>query len=393
MKSKAPLKKSVVTARELSPYDRMLLEMVQSLGGFNNAHAHIDRADTLADEYLRHINTTPLEASSLPLSVKQNLTGDLHRGLAYTEDDLRERMTRVITRLISYGTTRLSTCIDATSDIAEEGLLAFRVALELKKQFAGQIKIEIGPNPIFGFKTGSGRWEIFVEAAKKADFISALPEKDDFIDLQNQDGKVGFRKHLRMVVDLGCELQKEVHIHLDQANDPREAGTETLVEGLRWIDQPRITDHSGPTIWAIHMISPSAYSEDRFSRLVDGLLELNIGLIVCPTAAISMRQLRPINSPTHNSMARVLELCKRKVPIRIGSDNICDVFVPQGDGDMLTEIKVGGHAVRFAIPYVWAKLAAGVSLNEVDRATVGRVLYQDRKAFYGIDPGWTPAVD
>ena len=38
------------------------------------------------------------------------------------------------------------------------------------------------------------------------------------------------------------------------------------------------------------------------------------------------------------SIARVAELIKAKVPLRIGTDNISDVFVPQGDGDMLTEI-------------------------------------------------------
>lgn len=393
MKEKALLKNTMIAARNLSPYDQMLLEDVQSLGGFNNAHAHIDRADTLEDKYLRHINTTSLEASSLPLSVKQNLTGNLHKGLAYTEQDLRERMARVITRLIGYGTTRLATCIDATNDIGEDGLLAIRVTLELKEQFADQIKIEIGPNPIFGFKKGSGRWEVFKEAAKKSDFLSALPEKDDFIDPNEQDGKVGFRTHMRMVMELGCELKKEVHVHLDQANDPNEIGTETLIEGLRWIDQPQIPDHQGPTVWIIHMISPSGYTEERFNKLIDSLLKFNIGVIVCPTAAISMRQLRPFNSPIHNSIARILELCKQKVPILLGSDNICDVFVPQCDGDMLTEIKMGGHAVRFAIPYVWAKLGAGVPLNEVDRATVGRVLHQDRKTFYGINPRWIPAVE
>lgn len=388
MKSKAPLKKSIATVRNLSPYDQMLLEAVQLQGGFNNAHAHIDRADTLDDKYLRHINTTPLEASSLPLAVKQNLTGDLHRGIAYTEDDLRERMSRVITRLISYGTTRLATCIDATSGIAENGLLAIRVASELKESFADQIKIEIGPNPIFGFKEGTGRWEIFVEAAKISDFLSALPEKDDFADPHIRDGRIGFHMHTRRVLELGCELKKEVYLHLDQANDPNETGTETLIRGLKWIDQPQIPDHKGPTVWVIHMISPSGYTEDRFNQLVDGLLELNIGVIVCPTAAVSMRQLRPIFSPTHNSIARVLELCKRKVPVLIGSDNICDVFVPQSDGDMLTELKMVGHAVRFAIPHVWAKLAAGVSLNQVDIATIGRVLYQDKKVFFSIDKSW-----
>lgn len=394
MENKAPLnRKSIVTARTLSPYDRMLLKAVQDLGGFSNIHAHLDRADTLDDRYLRHINTTPLEASSLPLSVKQNLTGDLHRGFAYTEEDLLQRMTAVIKRLIRFGTTSLTTCIDTTGDIEENGLLAFQTALKLKDLFADQISIRVGPNPIFGFKEESGRWEIFAEAARLADFLSALPEKDDYTGLSERDGKVGFRNHIRMVMELGCELEKEVHLHLDQANDPSEAGTETLIEALQWIDQPEIPGHRGPTVWVIHMISPSAYNEERFRRLIDGLLEHNIGVIVCPSAAISMRQFRPVDGPTHNSIARVLELCKQKVPVRIGTDNICDVFVPQSDGDMLTETKLLGHATRFAIPYVWAKLAAGVSLNEVDRATIGRVLYEDRKAFSRLDPGWIPAVD
>ena len=196
-----------------------------------------------------------------------------------------------------------------------------------------------------------------------------------------------------MVMELGCELGKEVHLHLDQANDPTEVGTETLIQGLKWMDQPKIPDHSGPSVWIIHMISPSAYDEMRFRRLIDSLLELNLGVIVCPTAAISMRQLRPIETATHNCIARLSELCKHKIPVLLGSDNICDVFVPQSDGDMLTEIKMGGHAIRFAPPYVWAKLAAGVPLNEVDRATIGEVLYQDRKTFFGVDPKWQPAVD
>gem|GEM_PF-368276 len=390
---KAPLQRNILLPRLLSPYDKMLLETVQQYGGFFNAHGHLDRADTLDDIYLSHINTTPLEASILPLSVKQNLTGDLHRGPAYTADDLRQRMTKTLERLIAYGTTGFATCVDATPDIKENGMLAIRTALELKQEFADRLKLHIAPNPIFGFKEGSPRWEVFKEAAKLCDYLSALPEKDDFSDPRDRDGKIGYRGHLRRVIELACELKKEVHVHLDQANDPTEHGTETLVEALRWLDQPRIEGHTGPTVWAIHSISPAAYDENRFARLIDGLLEFNVGIIVCPTAAISMRQLRPIQSPAHNSIARVLELIKKKVPVQLGSDNICDVFVPQGDGDMLTEVKMGGHSLRLATTSVWAKLAAGIAPNEVDRATVGRALWEDRKAYKRVDPSWEPAIE
>ena len=268
-------------------------------------------------------------------------------------------------------------------------MLAIRVAQELKEKYAPTFNLRIAPNPIFGFKEGSDRWDVFKRAAAQSDFVSALPEKDEYVDVVRRDGKVGFRRHIRMVLELACELQKEVHLHLDQANDPTEVGTETLIEGLKWLDQPKIPNHKGPSVWVIHMISPTGYSEKRFDCLVDQLLEFNVGVIVCPSAAISMRQLRPISAPVHNSIARLLVLCHRKVPVRLGTDNICDVFVPQSDGDMLTEVKLAGHAERFAIPHVWAKLAAGVSLNEVDRDAIGRVLYQDRKVYAIHNPNWS----
>ncbi len=393
IREKAPLQSNIIISRPLSPYDQLILGLVQEKGGFVNAHTHLCRADTLLDIYLSHINTTPLEASFYPLKVKQNLTGDLHRGKAYTEDDLRERMSRVIKRLIAYGTTGIASCIDVSPDIKEEGLLAFRIAQEIQRQFAGQIAIKLAPNPIFGFKEGSGRWEVFKEAAKQADFLSALPEKDEYFDPAKRDGKIGYRAHLRKVMELACELGKEVHFHLDQANDPREKGVKTLIEGLRWLDKPVIPNQTQPTVWIIHAISPSAYPEKEFSELVQGLLEHNIGVIVCPTAAISMRQLRPISAPTHNCIARVLELIKCRVPVLIGTDNIADVFVPQSDGDMLTEIKVLGNAILFSTPLVMAILATAYCLNEVDLATVGQALYQERKVFQEIDSNWESAVD
>lgn len=383
----------------LSYYDEELLRAVADLGGFYNAHAHLDRAYTLQSEYLAHANTTPLEASTLPLSVKQNLVGKLHLGAAYMEEDLRRRMRRALEFQYALGTRRVDSCIDASPDIAEDGLLAIRVALELKKEFSGRLDVRIGPNAIFGFKEGTRRWSIYEEAARRSDFLCALPEKDHFSFLDARDGKIGFRRHIAKVITLGAELGKRVDLHIDQANDPDERGTEILLEGLgnnpvdSWIDAPKMPDGS-PGLRVIHMISPSAYFEDRFARLLEGLLAHNIGVVVCPTAAISMLQIRALSAPLHSSIARVLELAKKKVPVFLGSDNVCDVFVPQGDGDMLTEIKMAGHAVRLAPPHIWAKIAAGMPLDDVDRARIGDTLYQARKKFRDdYDSSWRAAVE
>jgi cytosine deaminase len=393
---RAPRRPALVRNLDLLPwYDREFLRLTEIFGGIYNAHAHLDRAYTLEDKFLRHIGTTPLEASNLPLSVKQNLVGDLHKGEAYTEESLRERLRYALDRQIAYGVTRIDTNIDATPDLPENGLLAIRVAREVKAEYSGRIAMRIAPTPIFGFKPDEkfkrSRWEVFKEAAKMCDYISLLPEKDDYRKGEDPDGRVGFKHHIRMGVELACELNKEVQFHLDQMNIPDEQGTERMLDMLEGLDQPKID--SGPTVWIIHMISPSAYSEKRFARLVDRLLELRVGIIICPSAALSMRQLRSIEAPTHNSIARALELSKRKVPVRLGTDNIADVFVPQADGDMLTEIKMGGVGLRLNSPSIWSKLASGKGLNNVDIAGISRTLDEEARANRKIGPaGWEPAV-
>lgn len=378
----------------LPPWDAMFLDAASSYGGLFNAHTHLDRAWTLGAEFLDHIQTTPLDASTASLTVKQHMAGDLHRGLAYTERNLFERMRNVIEYLISRGTTTIHTCIDASPDLPEDGLLAIRIISELKEEFKSRVTIFFGPNPIFGFK--DDRWETFVEAAKLADFLSALPEKSevDVNNLSDRDGRIGFMQHLSRVLRLAADLKKPIQFHVDQANDPTERGAERLIESLDMLEYDVLEYflEGEPKVWAVHVISPSAYPEDRFKTLLLNLKRLNVGVIVCPSAAVSMRQLRPILTPTHNSIARMLEMILAGIPIRLGSDNIGDVFVPEGDGDMLTESKIGAHAVRSHNPHLWAKLAAGTRLTSVDLDGVSEGLFRDREAFKGIAPDWQASI-
>lgn len=382
----------------LTWYEQTILAEVRRHGGFFNAHAHLDRAHTLQGKYLAHIGTSPIEASNLPLSVKQNLVGDLHRGEGYTAASLEQRMCYAIERQIAFGVTRIDTNIDATPDLPEDGLLAINIALKLKAEYAKRgIDIHIAPTPIFGFKADAqdvrSRWDVFAEAVKRCDYISLLPEKDDGISILGRSGKYGFKTHIRAGLELAAEFGMEAQFHLDQMNLPGERGTERMLEVLEVVEQPKLKN-GAPAIWIVHMISPSAYDEERFARLMDKLLEFNVGVIICPSAALSMRQLRSVESPLHNSIARLLELIKMGIPVRLGTDNIEDVFVPMCNGDMLVEIMQAASSLRIALPSLWAKLAAGVRPNNVDIHHVGRILHEDRKACTKVAPaGWHPAIE
>jgi cytosine/adenosine deaminase-related metal-dependent hydrolase len=354
-------------------------EMVRAMGGWLNAHTHLDRANTFAPEFLQHANIDPMGAAGLSLPVKQILVGELHKGLAYRPDSLYARMRAELERMAAAGVREVTSFIDATPDI---GLVAIEQAARLRDEFRGRLTFKIAVSPIFGFKNPTlnpDRWETYRQAAEIADVLGGLPAKD------RAEGRVGFDGHVRLVLELAHRLRKPAHFQVDQDNDPREDETEQLVQAVRWLGAPEVPDEVGPTVWAVHAISPSCYDEARFQRLVENLVRYNVGVICCPTAALSMFQLRPLLAPVHNSIARILEMLAAGVTVRIGTDNIGDIFLPNGDGSVRSEVWVAATALRFYHTMVWAKLGAGVPLNEGDREWIRQALQRACDAWAALD--------
>jgi len=338
---------------------------VEKYGGFINAHSHIDRSYVMDTRYVSHADMNAWDITGYSLEVKQHTTGALHEGLAYTEESLRERISQGLEDCIRYGTSRIDSFIDTTADCI--GTRALDIGLELQEEYRDRIEFRVGAYPIFGFKDDKPeRWDVFVDGAERADFIGTLPERDA------RRFHIGYREHIRRILLLANELgNKEVHMHVDQTNNPDENGTETLIEAARWL-RPyfEIYPKPVPTIWAVHSLSISSYSEERFQRVVDGLLETNIGVIACPTATLSNYQDRSILVPMHNSMTRLLDLALAGVPVRLGSDNVQDFFLPNGTFDMYHEVVAASNILRFYNYSTWAKIVSGRRLNEVDKMKI-----------------------
>ncbi|GAK58290.1 hypothetical protein U27_05263 [Candidatus Vecturithrix granuli] len=351
-------------------FEQELRNAVRNLGGWFNAHAHIDRAYVMESKYVEHADMDPWEIATYPLEAKQHTTGALHEGLAYTKESLRERMSRVLEESIACGTRRLDSFIDTTADCI--GTSALEVGCELKQKYKDRIEFRIGVYPIFGFKDDQPeRWKVFSEGARIADFIGTLPERDARL------GHIGFNEHFRRILEFANKMEyKEVHLHVDQSNRPDENGTETLIEAVRWLrpDSRGRTEKRTPTIWAVHALSIASYDEERFQRVVEGLRETNIGVIVCPSATLSNKQNRNLLVPMHNSITRVLDLLLADIPVRIGTDNVEDFFLPAGNMDLYHEICYAANSLRFYNFTTWAKIAAGQRLNEVDKMKIRSAL-------------------
>ena len=345
-------------------YER-LTSRIEALGGLHNAHLHLDRSGTLDEAYLAPARHRVLESSHISLQEKHGLIETLHSGPAYDPDDLRRRVHGFLDVMVEAGTTRADTLVDVTAD--EVGTRALEVLLEIKRARASEIDLRLAAYSPFGFIDAEPeRWEILERGAAHADFLASLPEADD---TSRYPCHIGFDEHLVRMLELARRLRLPLHVHTDQRNEPGEDATERLVAAVRahGAAEPRSGE---PMVWAVHVISPSTYEEPRFRRLVEGMVECDIGVVCCPSAALGMRQLRPLATPTYNSIARVLELLDAGVRVRLGSDNIADICSPSTTADLIDEVFVLSAALRFYHVDVLAKLACGLPLDGEERAVV-----------------------
>ena len=342
-----------------------LASRIEVLGGLHNAHLHLDRAGTYHRTVQLLAGQGVGNGSTLPIAGKHAVIPLVHASELFDPPVLRLRTEGYLDSMVEVGTAIADTVVDVTTD--RVGLTALETFLDLKAEFAGRLLFRPGSYTPLGFRDDEPRrWDLFREGAMLADFIGLLPERDDKARYPDH---IGFAESCRRGIGLALELHKPIHIHVDQGNLAREHDSETVVQVVRDLTGGRRTG-TEPLVWLVHVISPSTYDEVRFQRLLGDMAEMDIGVITCPSAAISMRQYRPLLSPTYNSIARVLDMLAAGIQVRVGSDNICDITSPAGTVDLLDEIFVLCNAMRYYDIDVLARLAAGQRLTAEERQRV-----------------------
>jgi cytosine deaminase len=338
---------------------------VRANGGMFNAHLHLDRANTLADAYVQGVDHQPLRDFHVSLHRKHAMIGALHAGPAYARSDFERRVHQALDEMIAVDTRRADTLVDVTCD--RVGLQALQWMRSIADARRGDIDLRCAAYTPFGFSDAEpARWELMQEGSRQADFIASLPEADERREYPEH---IGFMAHCQRVLELAQTLDKPLHVHTDQRFDAREDGTEQLIEAVRRYGAPRSASGE-PMVWAIHVISPSCYEQARFERLLMGLREHRIGVITCPSAALGMRMIRPLSSPTGNSIPRVLEMLSAGVHVRLGSDNIADICSPSTSCNLIDEAFVLSAALRFYHPEILAALLCGLPIEGAERAFV-----------------------
>lgn len=361
-----------------------LRERIAEYGGLFNAHLHLDRSGTYATT-LRMLQESGQVASgsSLSLATKHSLIPLIHASECYRPKVLADRVRKYLDLLVADGTTRADTLVDCTAD--QVGLSAIETVLGLKQEYRESIDLRVAAYTPLGFKDSEPeRWECFEQAALIADFLAGLPERDDRDDYPDH---IGYDESCRRLLWLSHQTNKPLHLHVDQKNVATERGAERVLDMMTKLNLPRISTLDEPRVWLVHMISSAAFGELRFTNLLTKLVDHCVGVICCPSAAISMRQVRTLLVPTHNSIARVLEMLAAGIQVRIGSDNIDDITSPAGTTDLIDELFVLCNALRFYDDAILAKLGAGVRLSDAERERIQIHLKNDQAEIRRVADG------
>jgi len=233
-----------------------------------------------------------------------------------------------------------------------------------------------------GFKKGGlegadKRFELFQEAAGRADFLMGLAEKD------RGEHHIGESGHNCYMLRLAKTLGKPVHFHVGQGNSPLDDTLEILLDDIEdmrnrfWGSEEK----DSLEIVAVHAISSSCKSYEHFQKTAARMKKENVGLICCPRAAISMYQDRTIDSPIHNSIALVWNFALNGVKIEgLGVDNLDDIFIPASSADIYDEAEYLANSLRFYDPRIIAKVICGRQLDDFDKVTIRQVLFPKKSS-------------
>ena len=290
------------------------LKKVREKGGFKCYHAHFDKA------FL--INENNIERSQSSLQEKWKLYREFKNGYSY--DDLWFRMSKCIELMIAQDVKYCRSFVDADSIV---GLLPIEVACDLKEYYKNKIKLEFGIQPLEGLEDQEC-YDLFVKACQKADIIGGLPDRDS-----------SHERHIEMLFDLAIKLDKPVDIHVGQNNLPTEKETELVLDIMERYNLKQ-------KVSLIHCISLSCQESSYIMYQAERMKDLGVSVIVCPSAAISMKQNHFAYAPIHNSIAPVNILVENGVKVGLGIDNISDLFMPLVDGDLWFESRLLMESTR-----------------------------------------------
>lgn len=244
-----------------------------------------------------------------------------------TPENIRERARKLMTWAVAKGNLALRSHVD----VSGSGLMAARVLLDLKKEMAPFLDLQLVAFPQQGiFRNPEG-----LENLKRAldlglDVVGGIPHFEPTADLGRQSVEI----LCQLAVDRGLM----VDMHCDESDDPLSRHIETLA----W--ETRRTG-LGCRVAGSHLTSMHGMDNYYVSKLIPLMAGAGLSCVCNPLVNMHL-QGRHDAYPKRRGLMRVPELMAEGINVSLGHDDVMDPWYPLGTHDMLDVAHMGAHALH-----------------------------------------------
>jgi cytosine deaminase len=283
---------------------------------FVDAHFHLDATLSYGRPRV-NVSGTLLEGIAIWSELKPQLTQEavIERALAYCDWAVAQGLLAIRTHV----------------DICDARLLALEALIELKRQVAPYLDLQVVAFPQDGVLRSAGTLPLLDRALLLgADVVGGIPH----FERTQQQGS----DSVRMLCEMAAKHGKPVDMHCDESDDPNSRHVETLAsETVRLGLKGRVTGS--------HLTSMHSMDNYYVSKLLPLMAEAELHVVANPLINITL-QGRHDTYPKRRGMTRVPELLAAGFNVAFGQDGVMDPWYSLGSADMLEAAHMGLHVAQ-----------------------------------------------
>ena len=262
-----------------------------------------------------------------------NMSGTLLEGIALwgelkpilTQEAVKSRALRYCDLAISRGLLAIRTHVD----VCDDRLLAVEALLEVKKQIAPYLDLQLCAFPQDGYLRSPNAARNLERALDMGvDVVGGIPH---FERTMAEGGE-----SVRALCEIAAARGLPIDLHCDETDDPLSRHVETLAaEAHRLGLSARAT--------ASHTTSMHSMDNYYVSKLIPLIAESGINVVANPLINITL-QGRHDTYPRRRGLTRIPELRAAGVNVALGQDCVMDPWYGLGGADMLDVAHMAVHA-------------------------------------------------
>ncbi|MEO1677833.1 MAG: amidohydrolase family protein [Pseudomonadota bacterium] len=281
-----------------------------------------------------------------------NVSGTLLEGIALwgelkpllTVEAVAERALRYCDLAVAQGLLKIRSHVD----VCDDRLLAVEALLEVKRQVAPQIDLQLVAFPQDGLYRAPGAEANLLRALDMGvDVVGGIPH----FERTMADGAASVRR----LCEIAAERGLPVDLHCDESDDPMSRHVETLAAETARLGL-------GGRVVASHVTAMHSYDNYYAAKLLPLIAEAGLHIVPNPLINITL-QGRMDTYPRRRGLTRVPELRALGVNVAFGQDCTMDPWYPLGSADMLEVAHMGIHAIPMTSRDAMAWAFTSVTVN------------------------------